>query len=240
MVYRVYVEKKEEFANEANSLKNDIKEFLQISNIENVRMLNRYDVENIDEDLFEYCKNTVFSEPQLDIVTGKLPDEEHVFAVEFLPGQFDQRANSAAECIQIISKKEKPIVRTARVYILNGNLSQEEVEKIKKYIINPIESQEAILEEYETLEAKYEEPKDIEFLEGFITLDEKGLSDVINTYSLAMDLEDIKYCQKYFISENRNPNLTEIKMIDTYWSDHCRHTTFLTTIDNVKFEDELL
>ena len=132
MVYRVYVEKKEEFANEAKSLKNDIKEFLQISNLENVRILNRYDVENIDKELFEYCKKTVFSEPQLDIVTSKLPEENHIFAVEFLPGQFDQRANSAAECIQIISKKEKPIVRTARVYILNGNLSNEEVERIKE------------------------------------------------------------------------------------------------------------
>jgi len=240
MVYRVYVEKKEEFANEAKSLKNDIKEFLQISNLENLRIINRYDVENIDEDLFEYCKKTVFSEPQLDIVTSKLPEEKYVFAVEFLPGQFDQRANSAAECIQIISKKEKPIVRTARVYILNGNLSQEEVEKIKKYIINPIESQEAVLEEYVTLATKYEEPKDIEVLDEFTSLDEAGLQEIIKKYSLAMDLEDIKFCQKYFIEENRNPNLTEIKMIDTYWSDHCRHTTFLTTIDNVKFEDELL
>jgi len=240
MVYRVYVEKKEEFANEAKSLKNDIKDFLQISNLENLRIINRYDVENIEKDLFEYCKKTVFSEPQLDIVTSKLPEEENVFAVEFLPGQFDQRANSAAECIQIISKKEKPIVRTAKVYILSGNLEKEEVERIKKYIINPIESQEAVLEEYKTLATKYEEPKDIEVLEGFTNLDEKGLENFIKQYSLAMDLEDIKFCQKYFIKENRNPNLTEIKMIDTYWSDHCRHTTFLTTIDSVKFEDELL
>ena len=240
MVYRVYVEKKDEFANEAKSLKNDLKEFLQISNLENLRMLNRYDVENIDSDLFEYCKQTVFSEPQLDIVTSNLPEGNAVFAVEFLPGQFDQRAASAAECIQIISKKEKPVVRTAKVYVLTGNLSSEEIEKIKKYIINPVESQEAVLEEYETLSTVYEEPADVEIMEGFINLDENGLGEFIKKYSLAMDLGDIKYCQEYFKTENRNPSLTEIKMIDTYWSDHCRHTTFLTTIDSVKFEDELL
>lgn len=240
MVYRVYVEKKEEFANEAKSLKNDINEFLQITNLENLRILNRYDVENIDNELFEYCKKTVFSEPQLDMVTTELPNEQIIFAVEFLPGQFDQRAASAAECIQIISKKEKPIVRSAKVYILNGNLSDEEIEKIKKYIINPVESQEAILEEYKTLSTEYEEPKDVEIMEGFTNLSEEGLNEFIKKHSLAMDLGDIKYCQEYFISENRNPSLTEIKMIDTYWSDHCRHTTFFTTIDNVKFEDELL
>ena len=240
MVYRVYVEKKEEFANEAKSLKNDIKEFLQIPNLENLRVINRYDVENIDEELFEYCQKTVFSEPQLDIVTNKLPDEKNIFAVEFLPGQFDQRANSAAECIQIISKKEKPIVRTAKLYILNGNLTENEIEKIKKYIINPVESQEAVLEEYETLSTVYEEPKDVEIIDGFTNLNEDELAEFIKKYSLAMDLGDIKFCQKYFIDEKRNPTLTEIKMIDTYWSDHCRHTTFFTTIDNVKFEDELL
>ena len=125
MVYRVYVEKKEEFANEAKALKNDIIEFLQISNLENLRIINRYDVENIDKELFEYCKQTVFSEPQLDIVRNELPNEKFMFAVEFLPGQFDQRANSAAECIQIISKKERPIVKTAKVYVLNGNLQNE-------------------------------------------------------------------------------------------------------------------
>ena len=240
MVYRVYVEKKEEFANEAKALKNDIIEFLQISNLENLRIINRYDVENIDKELFEYCKQTVFSEPQLDIVRNELPNEKFMFAVEFLPGQFDQRANSAAECMQIISKKERPIVKTAKVYVLNGNLQNEDIEKIKRYIINPIESQEATLEEYSTLKTIYEEPKDIEVFNDFNSLDENGLNEFINKYLLAMDLEDIKFCQKYFISENRNPNLTEIKMIDTYWSDHCRHTTFLTTIDNVKFEDELL
>ncbi len=240
MVYRIYVEKKKEFANEARTLKNDIVEFLKISNLQDIRVLNRYDVENIDSNLFEYCIKTVFSEPQLDIVTKELPNEKNIFAVEFLPGQFDQRANSAAECIQIISKQERPVVKTAKVYIIYGNLSEEEIEKIKKYIINPIETREASLEEYDTLVTKYEEPKDVEILENFCKLNDRELDEFIKEYELAMDLEDIKFCKKYFISEKRNPSLTEIKMIDTYWSDHCRHTTFLTTIDNVKFEDELL
>ena len=240
MVYRVYVEKKEEFANEAKALKNDIVDFLQITNLENLRVINRYDVENIDKDLFEYCTNAVFSEPQLDIVTTELPNEKNVFAVEYLPGQFDQRAASAAECIQIISKKEKPIVRTARVYILNGNLTKEEIDKIKKYIINPVESQEAVLDEYETLNTVYEKPADVEIMDGFTNLNEEGLAEFIKKHSLAMDLGDIKYCQEYFIKEKRNPSITEIKMIDTYWSDHCRHTTFFTTIDSVTFEDKVL
>ena len=242
MVYRVFVEKKKEFANEAKGVRNDIREFLQITNLEDVRIVNRYDVQNIDKELFEYCKKTVFSEPQLDIVSDKLEIDngENIFAVEFLPGQFDQRAASAEECIQIISKKDKPIVKTAKVYILIGKLTKDDIDKIKKYIINPVESQEALLDEYETLVVEFNKPEDIEILDGFCVLDENGLKEFIKSYSLAMDLDDIKCCQKYFISENRNPSLTEIKMIDTYWSDHCRHTTFLTTIDNVKFEDKIL
>jgi len=241
MVYRIYVEKKEEFANEAKSLKNDILEFLQISNLKDLKILNRYDVENIDKELFDYCINTVFSEPQLDIAKEELENDcDNIFAVEFLPGQFDQRANSAAECIQIISKQDKPLVKTARVYKLFGNLTNEELDKIKKYIINPVESREASLEEYETLVANYSIPTEVKKLDGFCSLDEEGLKNFIKEQGLAMDLDDIKFCKQYFISENREPTITEIKMIDTYWSDHCRHTTFLTTIDNVKFEDELL
>lgn len=241
MVYRIYVEKKEEFANEAKSLKNDILEFLQISNLKDLKILNRYDVENIDKELFDYCINTVFSEPQLDIAKEELENDcDNIFAVEFLPGQFDQRANSAAECIQIISKQDKPLVKTARVYKLFGNLTSEELDKIKKYIINPVESREASLEEYETLVANYSIPTEVKTLDGFCNLDEEGLKNFIKEQGLAMDLDDIKFCKQYFISENREPTITEIKMIDTYWSDHCRHTTFLTTIDNVKFEDELL
>jgi len=241
MVYRIFVEKKEELAHEAKSLLGDLKKLLLIKGLENVRILNRYDVENIEEDLFEYCKNTVFSEPQLDIVTDTLDDTGSVcFAVEFLPGQFDQRADSAAQCIQLISQKERPLIRTAKVYILYGDLTQADISAIKKYVINPVESREADMEKPETLETKYDIPTEVETLVGFIGYSKEELADFIKEKGLAMDIDDILFCQSYFKSEDRDPTITEIKMIDTYWSDHCRHTTFLTTIDNVKFEDELL
>lgn len=241
MVYRVFVEKKKELAYEAKNLQSDINELLNISNLQDLRIINRYDVENIEEDLFDYCKKTVFSEPQLDIVTDEIKAEgDVIFATEYLPGQFDQRANSAAECIQIISQKEKPLVRTAKVYVLKGNLSDDEINRIKKYVINPVESREAKLEKPETLEVKYEIPYEVKTLDGFCSLSEDGLNDFIKSNGLAMDLDDIKFCQNYFISEKRDPTITEIKMIDTYWSDHCRHTTFSTTIDKVTFEDELI
>ncbi len=241
MVYRVYVEKKVQFAHEAKALENDITKILQIKGLKSLRVINRYDVENIDEELFNYAKNTVFSEPQVDTVAEKIDlCSGVVFGVEFLPGQFDQRANSAAECIQIISKGERPTVKTAKVYILEGDLSADDVKAIKKYVINPVEAREASLEEYKTLKAEYEIPTTVATLEGFCKLDKAGLADFINKQGLAMDLDDISFCQEYFLSEKRDPTITEIKMIDTYWSDHCRHTTFLTTIDSVKFEDALL
>ncbi len=241
MVYRVYVEKKAELANEANGLLSDARTFLGIDSLEKVRLFNRYDVENIAEDLFNYAKTTVFSEPQLDILSDTLPtDAPVVFAVEYLPGQFDQRADSAAQCIQIISKGDRPLVRTARVYLLYGNLSEEQIAAIKKYVINPVESREASLEPVETLQMVYDLPETVETLTGFNALDKEGLAAFVKNYGLAMDEDDIAFCQQYFLSENRDPTITEIRMIDTYWSDHCRHTTFLTTIDNVTFEDALL
>ncbi len=241
MVYRAYVEKKSGLDNEARSLKNELVSLLGINSLENLRVLNRYDIENIEKDLFDYSKGTVLSEPQLDNISEN-PDLEcdRLFAVEFLPGQFDQRANSCAECIQIISKGERPLVRTAKVYCLYGNISDDELAQIKKFVINPVESREASLEEYETLAMDYVVPESVKTLDGFIALDEAGLKAFVDDYGLAMDLDDIKFCQKYFISEQRDPTITEIRMIDTYWSDHCRHTTFLTNIDSVKFEDELL
>ena len=213
-----------------------------MKDLDNIRILNRYDVDHIDEQLFNYAKDTVFSEPQLDIVTDDIvkSDNDFVFAVEYLPGQFDQRADSAAQCIQIISQKERPLVRTAKVYILSGNLTSEDVDRIKKYVINPVECREATLEKFDTLVSEYDIPTEVATLTGFNELDENGLKDFITEKGLAMDLDDIKFCQAYFRSEHRDPTITEIKMIDTYWSDHCRHTTFLTTIDDVKFEDELL
>ncbi len=241
MVYRIYVEKKSEFANEAKSLKNDIINLLNITNLTDLRLLNRYDVENIDEELFEYSKKTVFSEPQLDIVTDEIENPgDNIFAVEYLPGQFDQRASSASECIQLISQKERCIVRTARVYILYGTLSNDDIEKIKKYVINPVESREATLEKFDTLKTNYDIPTEVATLNGFINLDENGLNEFLAKNGLAMDIDDLKMTQDYFKSEDRDPTITEIKMIDTYWSDHCRHTTFLTNIDSVEFEDKLL
>ena len=238
MVYRIYVEKKPGLENEARGLFNDIRSLLQIDSLTKLRLLNRYDVENIEGDLFDYCKNTVFAEPQLDIVTEELPQDGTVtFAVEFLPGQFDQRADSAAQCIQIISQKDRPLVRTAKVYILYGDLTETEIAQIKKHLINPVESREASLVAFETLVMPYEAPADVAVMEGFLDLDKSGLENFLRKMGLAMDMADLQMCQDYFRTENRCPTLTEIKMIDTYWSDHCRHTTFHTTIDNVTFED---
>ena len=240
MVFRIFVEKKPGLDNEAQSLKNDIKELLQIEGIEQVRLFNRYDVDDIDKELFRYAVNTVFSEPQLDNVTEKLPEADYLFAVEYLPGQFDQRAASAAECIQIISKGDRPTVKTAKVYALYGGLSKEDVEAVKKYVINSVEAREADMSLPKTLMTEYEMPAPVEVLNGFCSFNEEELADFISDRGLAMDLADIKLCQQYFKGEDREPTITEIKMIDTYWSDHCRHTTFNTIIDSVKFEDEVL
>ncbi|MBE6749735.1 MAG: phosphoribosylformylglycinamidine synthase [Ruminococcaceae bacterium] len=241
MVYRIYVEKKKELAHEANALLNDINSLLQIASVKNVRILNRYDVDNIEKDLFDYAVGTVFSEPQLDIATDNFDaNGGFVFAVEFLPGQFDQRADSAAQCIQIISQGERPRVKTAKVYILEGSPSDSEIAEIKKYVVNPVEARIASLEKPETLETKYDIPTTVATLDGFIDLDKTGLEKFVSDFGLAMDIDDITFCQNYFKGENRNPTITEIRMIDTYWSDHCRHTTFLTNIDAVKFEDALL
>ena len=241
MVYRIYVEKKAGLDNEARALLSEIKTFLGINSVERVRIINRYDAENITEELFDYAVGTVFSEPQLDDVYKNVEnDGAVVFATEFLPGQFDQRADSAAQCIQLISQGDKPTVASAKVYMLYGKLTKEEIAKIKKHVINPVEAREASLAKRDTLKAEYDIPTEVKTLDGFIDLDEAGLAAFIAEKGLAMDLDDIKFCQSYFKSEGRCPTITEIKMIDTYWSDHCRHTTFLTTVDSVKFEDEVI
>ncbi len=241
MVYRVFVEKKKDQAAEAKSLLSDAVGLLGIKNLTDVRILNRYDAENITAELFEYAKTTVFSEPQLDDVSEEAEfSGATVFATEYLPGQFDQRADSAAQCIQIISQGERPIIRTAKIYALYGDLSKSDIDEIKKYVINPVESREAALDKPETLKANYNIPTEVETLNGFIGLDRGGLEKFVSDYGLAMDTDDIAFCQDYFKSEHRDPTITEIRMIDTYWSDHCRHTTFLTVIDNVTFEDKLL
>ena len=240
MVYRVYVEKKPGQTHEADSLMREVKEFLQIKGLSCVRVLNRYDVEKIDEKLFYYAVNTVFSEPQVDQVSYEVPEGAVVFAVEPLPGQFDQRADSAAQCVQILSQGERPLVRTAKVYVLEGDLSQQDVEAIRRHVINPVECRDASLDMPQTLEMEVTIPESVATVEGFLELDREGLDAMVSNLGLAMDLDDIAFCQAYFKTENRNPTITEIRMIDTYWSDHCRHTTFNTTIDHVRFEDPLL
>ena len=241
MVYRIYVEKKPGFDVEATGLKNELTSLLGIQSLTGLRLLNRYDVEGIDEELFNQCANTVFSEPPVDNTYAELPEFEGIsFAVEYLPGQFDQRADSAAECIQLISQGERPLVRSARVYLLEGSLTEEQVAEIKKYVINPVEAREASLETKATLKMEYPMPTAVATLEGFNELDEEGLKKFIDEKGLAMDLGDIKFCQEYFRSEHRDPTITEIKMIDTYWSDHCRHTTFGTVLDDVTIDDAVV
>ncbi len=242
MVNRIYVEKKKELRHEAQGLLHDLRHILLIQNLTDVRLLNRYDVEGLDPESFEKAVRLVLSEPQLDEVAAELPaaDGAHVFAVEFLPGQFDQRADSAAQCIQILTQGERPKVRSAKVYLLYGALSEEELAEIKKYVINPVEAREASLACFDTLDVKYEIPTEVETLTGFIEASEETLESFRKDKGLAMDLDDLQFCQSYFQSEHRDPTITEIRMIDTYWSDHCRHTTFLTTIDQVDFADEAL
>ena len=240
MVYRIFVEKKPGQTHEADSLLRQVQEFLQIKNLKSVRVINRYDVENIAPELFENAVRNVFSEPQVDNVYTELKTQGVVFAVEPLPGQFDQRADSAAQCIQILSQGERPLVRTAKVYVLEGALTDAEVAAIRKHVINPVECREAAMEKPETLVMVYDIPEKVATVEGFLELDRAGLEAMVKKLGLAMDADDIAFCQSYFKTEGRCPTITEIRMIDTYWSDHCRHTTFNTIIDQVTFSDPLL
>ena len=238
MVYRVYVEKKEGQTHEAQGLLREIRDFLQIKGLTGLRVLNRYDAENMDEGLFAYAVNTVFSEPQVDTVSYEVPQGDVVFAVEPLPGQYDQRADSAAQCIQIISQGNRPTVRTAKVYVLSGSLSEADVAAIKKYVINAVESREASLEKPETLAMAYAAPETVATVTGFTAMDEVALSELLDKLGLAMDLDDLWFLQNYFREEeHRDPTITEIRVVDTYWSDHCRHTTFSTHLDNVVIHD---
>ena len=238
MVYRVYVEKKPGQTHEATGLKKVVQEFLQIKGLESVRVLNRYDAENLEKSLFDYAVGTVFSEPQVDDVSFDVPTGSIVFAVEPLPGQFDQRADSAAQCIQILGQCDRPTVRSAKVYVLEGNLSEADIAAIKKHVINPVECREAELSMPETLAAEYAVPQSVATVTGFISMDETALADLLDKLGLAMDLDDLKFLQNYFANEeHRDPTITEIRVVDTYWSDHCRHTTFSTIIDDVKIDD---
>ena len=237
MVYRIYVEKKKGFDHEAQNLLGEVHGLLGIQSVTGLRLLNRYDVEGVSEELFRSCIPTVFSEPPVDDTCDHCPEADVVFAVEYLPGQFDQRAASASECIQLISQGERPTVRTARVYLLTGNPTEAELAQIKKYVINPVEAREASLSRKDTLQMDYPTPSTVEILTGFCELDEEGLANFVKEKGLAMDEADIAFCQNYFRFEKRDPTITEIRMIDTYWSDHCRHTTFGTILDEIEIRD---
>ena len=240
MVRRIYVEKKPTLRLEAAGLLNELRSLLGISNLTDLRLINRYDVEGLEEDVFERAVQTVFSEPQVDDTMTECPTGDfQIFAVEALPGQFDQRADSASQCIQLMTQGDRPIVRTAKVYLLSGDLSAEDIEKIKKYVINPVESREAGLDVVNTLHMEYNIPTMVETVAGFIAMSEEELGELLDRLGLAMDLDDLKFLQTYFRDdEHRDPTITEIRVVDTYWSDHCRHTTFSTHIDNVVIHDK--
>ena len=239
MVFRVYVEKKPGFDVEAQQLAGELRTILGLTGLKALRIVNRYDVEGISQELFGQTVPTVFSEPQVDNVAYDLPDfaGAKVFATEFLPGQFDQRADSAAECIQLISQGERPTVRSAKLYALEGELTDADVDTIKHYVINPVEAREASLETKETLKTQVPVPGKVETIAGFNEMDAEAGQKFIDERGLAMDLADLEFCQKYFSEEGREPTITEIKVIDTYWSDHCRHTTFGTELDEVTIDD---
>ena len=240
-VRRILVEKKQGFDLEAKHIKSDLEESLNIDTIENLRILNRYDIEKIEDEVYEKAINTVFSEPNTDDVYKEyveLSKEDRVFAIEYLPGQYDQRGDWASQCIQIINEGIRPIINTAKVVILTGNITDEQFKQIKSYCINPVDSREAILEKPETLEVDTEIPTSVDILEEFINLEENQLKDLMKDLGLAMTFDDLLHVQKYFKQiENRNPTITEIKVLDTYWSDHCRHTTFMTKIEDIVIEE---
>ena len=219
----------------------DLKDSLHIDCIDNLRLLNRYDIEGLSDEVCEYASKTIFSEPNLDIVYNENVEydkDAKVFAVEYLPGQYDQRADWAAQCVQIINEGQRPNINSAKLYILSGEIDDKLFDKIKSYIINPVDSREANLEKPVTLEIKTDIPTEVETITGFIDFDKKELENFLKKQGFAMTIEDLEYIQEYFKNqEKRNPTITEIKVLDTYWSDHCRHTTFMTQIKNVEIED---
>ena len=241
MVFRTYVEKRQGLAPECEALLTDCRDFLGVQGLRAARIWNRYDVEGIEAPLFENACRSVFSEPPLDLVSDAADTQDAcaVFAVEPLPGQFDQRADSASQCIQLLSQGERPRIRTAKVYALYGMLTDADVEAVKRYVINPVESREASLKKPETLAEELAEPKCVSSVEGFTAMDEAGLSALLSSMGLAMDIADLKALQDYFReTERRDPTVTELRVVDTYWSDHCRHTTFSTHLDEIRIDDD--
>ena len=240
-VRRIYVEKKEPYAVAARQLKEDILGFLAVKGLTGVRKLIRYDVENVSDEVFEKACRTVFSEPPVDILyreTIDIPEDGFVFSVEALPGQFDQRADSAVQCVQFLNENENPVIRTAETYILTGSFTEEEIDRIKKYCINPVDSRETGMDKPETLQTEYPQADDVQVLTGMTSMYEDELTKLYKSLGLAMTFNDFLFIQEYFArTEHRDPTITEIRVLDTYWSDHCRHTTFSTELRDIEFED---
>ena len=240
-VRRVYVEKKPSFAVKAKELKHEISSYLGIKTVTAVRVLIRYDVENISDDVFEKACHTVFAEPPVDdlyLEKFEAADGAHVFSVEFLPGQFDQRADSAVQCVQFLDENAQPIIRSATTYVIEGDITEEEFEAIKNHCINPVDSRETGLQKPETLVTEFKDPEDVKIFDGFRDMDEAPLKELYSSLNLAMTFKDFLHIQNYFKNEEkRDPSMTEIRVLDTYWSDHCRHTTFSTELTQVKFDE---
>jgi len=240
-VKRVFVEKKKPFAVKANELQEEITGYLGISTITGVRVLMRYDIENLSEDTYNKALTTVFSEPPVDDVYEtdfECGNDDFVFSVEYLPGQFDQRADSAEQCVKFFNENELPVIKTATTYVISGALTDEQKSKIKELCINPVDSREAGSEIPSTLVTKFDVPADVKIMDGFKDMPEEELKELYASLGLAMTFKDFKFIQEHFADvEKRNPSMTEIRVLDTYWSDHCRHTTFATELKNVEFKD---
>ena len=235
-VRRVYVEKKPAFAVKAKELQAEIKGYLGINSVTGVRVLIRYDIENISEETYKKALVTVFSEPPVDDIYEESFEAMGAksFSVEYLPGQFDQRADSAEQCMKLLNEEEEPIIRSATTYVIEGDVTEEQLEAIKKHCINPVDSREADAEKPNTLVQEFDDPADVMIFDGFITMEEAALRELYGSLGLAMTFKDFLHIQNYFANEEkRNPSMTEIRVLDTYWSDHCRHTTFFNSVENV-------
>jgi len=239
MVHRLHIEKKPGFRQEAEALAEEIRSFVGIEALTELRLLYRYDLEGVEPYVLRQSIYAVFANPAVEDVYDELPlsDKPTVFATELLPGQFDQRADSASQCIQMITDGDRPIARTAKIYLLYGELGDSELAAITKHLMNPVESREASLAPCDTLVAPADPPESVEIMTGFIKLNREDLRIFLEDYALAMDLNDLALCQEYFQTEGRDPTLVELRMLDTYWSDHCRHTTFLTQIDGIEIRE---
>ena len=240
-VRRIYVEKKPDYAVAAKALLKDIHDYLDIGQVTRARVLIRYDMENITDATYDMAKTTVFAEPPVDELyeeTFRKDPGEKCFSVEYLPGQFDQRADSAAQCVRLLAEDEEPVIRSATTYLISGDISEDELEKIKAFCINPVDSREASETKPDTLITDFEEPADVAVFDGFISMETDRLKELYASLNLAMTFNDFLFIKEYFRNEEkRDPSMTEIRVLDTYWSDHCRHTTFLTELKDIVFDD---